>query len=170
MQAESPPTSWQVAESVLLDPLEQSKLLAYARERFGIGADDARDLVQETALELLRQQSVVESPRGFIFAVFRSRCCRFLDACRRTREVFVAPPAEQIEPREECPAPSADSEQQFALREALQVISSSCRRLLAAYYVEGKTLVETARRLEMATTGVSKTFNRCLQRLRRCLS
>lgn len=82
----------------------------------------------------------------------------------------MAPPGEQIEPREECPAPAADSEQQFALREALQVISSSCRRLLAAYYVEGKTLVETARRLEMATTGVSKTLNRCLQRLRRCLS
>ncbi len=170
MHVEAPPTSRQVAESVLLDPVEQGKLLAYARKRFGIDVDDARDLVQETALELLRQQSVVESPRGFIFAVFRSRCCRFLDACRRTREVFASLPAEQVNFEDECPAPGADSEQQFALREALQVISSSCRRLLAAYYVEGKTLVETARRLEMATTGVSKTFNRCLQRLRRCLS
>jgi RNA polymerase sigma factor (sigma-70 family) len=169
MHAESPPTTWQVAENFLLNPKEQGKLVSYARERFGIGADDAQDLVQETALELLRQQTRVESPQGFIFAVFRSRCCRFLEACRRGREVF-APQPDREEFAEDSSGPDPGTERNLALREALRVVSSSCRRLLAAYYVEGKTLVETARRLEMATTGVSKTFNRCLQRLRRCLS
>jgi RNA polymerase sigma factor (sigma-70 family) len=169
MSAEAPPTSWQVAESFLQNPGEQGKLLAYARERFGIGPDDAQDLIQDTALELLRQQTFVESPQGFIFAVFRARCCRFLEGRRRGREVF-APKVETEDSHGGPSAPDAGTERNLALREALQVVSSSCRRLLAAYYVEGKTLVETARRLEMATTGVSKTFNRCLQRLRRCLS
>jgi RNA polymerase sigma factor (sigma-70 family) len=169
MGAESPPTTWQVAELFLLNPSEQGKLLAYARERFGIAAEDARDLIQDTALELLRQQTFVESPQGFIFAIFRSRCCRFLDAARRRREVFEPPPSRDGLEVEPC-APDEGTERQVALREALAVVSSSCRQLLAAYYVEGKTLVEAARRLEMAATGASKSFNRCLQRLRRCLS
>ena len=92
MGAEAPPTTWQVAEAVLLDGHQRGKLLAYARDRFGIPSEDARDLVQETALELLRNQTHVENPGGFVMAVFRSRCCRYVDARRRGREVFAAVP------------------------------------------------------------------------------
>jgi RNA polymerase sigma factor (sigma-70 family) len=168
MGVEAPPTTRAIAVAVLADPGQRSRLLAYARDRFGIGSDDAQDLLQDTALELLRQQSHIESPQGFVFALFRSRCWRFVERRRRGLEVFVARP----QACEASPAPGGAGEldRRLALREALNGISSSCRRLLAAYYVEGQTLTETARVMELASSGVFKTINRCLQRLRRCIA
>jgi RNA polymerase sigma factor (sigma-70 family) len=164
MGAESTTPS-QIAETVLLDARERRKLLAYARQRFRIGPEDAQDLLQETALELLRQRTHVESPRGFLFAVFRSRCCRYADVRRRNREV----PIGDLDARDAL-GPGADAvNRQLALRQALQVVSSSCRRLLAAYYAEGQSLTETARAMALAPSGVFKTINRCLNRLKRCL-
>ena len=167
MGVEAPPTTRQIAVAVLADPGQRSRLLGYARDRFGIGSEDAQDLLQDTALELLCQHSHIESPQGFVFALFRSRCCRFVEGRRRGLEVFVARPACEASP---APGGAGDLDRRLALREALNGISSSCRRLLAAYYVEGQTLTETARVMELASSGVFKTINRCLQRLRRCIA
>src|SRR5439155_19439998 len=71
-------TSHEVALAVVLDREQRSKLVAYARARFGIGREDAEDLLQETALELLRQHTIVHNPRGFTFRVFHRRCCRHI--------------------------------------------------------------------------------------------
>jgi RNA polymerase sigma factor (sigma-70 family) len=169
MGAEAPPTTWQVAEAVLLDGHQRARLLAYARDRFGVPAEDARDLVQDTALELLRHQTHVENPSGFVMAIFHSRCCRYADARRRGREVFTAVP-EPSEIRAPEDKDSSALDRQLALRQALQEISSSCRRILAAYYVEGQTLTETAQSMALASSGVFKTLARCLKRLRKCLA
>jgi len=59
---------------------------------------------------------------------------------------------------------------QVALRQALGEISTSCRRLLAAYYVEGQSLREAAEIFTLTYTNVSKTINRCLRRLRQCMN
>ncbi|MEO8430973.1 MAG: sigma-70 family RNA polymerase sigma factor [Acidobacteriota bacterium] len=168
MEANSPPAAWRAVEGVLLDPAERRKLVSYARSRFGIAAEDAEDLLQETALESLRQRCYVESPPGFVFAMFRARCCRFLDAGRRQGEVFATGPGRF----DEVPIPEDPNrlDRQLALREALTEISSSCRRLLAAYYVEGRTLRDASHSVALAASGVSKTLNRCLKRLRRCLN
>ncbi|HYK41933.1 MAG TPA: sigma-70 family RNA polymerase sigma factor [Thermoanaerobaculia bacterium] len=164
MAAEAP-TTWQVAEAVLVDAEQRGKLVGFARDRFGIPPEDADDLLQETALELVRQQAHVENPDGFVFAVFRNRCRRFLEARTRRREVFAPPVAD---------SPSAETacgiDERLALREALSEISSSCRQILAAHYVEGQTLTETARRLALANSGIFKAMTRCLKRLRKCLS
>ena len=61
-------------------------------------------------------------------------------------------------------------EARIALREALGEISSACRRILSAYYIEGQSLNEAARSLDLASSGVFKTINRCLKRLRACLN
>ena len=58
-------------------------------------------------------------------------------------------------------------DRQLALREALNEISSSCRRLLAAYYVEGRTLRDASHSVALAVSAVPKTLSRCLERLRR---
>lgn len=89
-------TSREIAEAVLLDGEQRSRLVAYARSRFGIESDDAQDLLQETALELLRHRTIVRSPHGFTFKVFHTRCCRFLQARQANRRVFSGPqePAE----------------------------------------------------------------------------
>ena len=156
-------TSRQIAESVLLDPEQRNRLVGYARSRFGIGATDAEDLLQDTALELLRQRTSVRSPGGFVFAVFRTRCCRFLESHGAPREApSAAPPVAQPS--------SVDAEDaRVALRVAFRGISTPCRRLLLAYYMEGRSLREAAETMALAYSGVWKTINRCLKKLKECL-
>jgi RNA polymerase sigma factor (sigma-70 family) len=167
MSADAPPTTRQIAESVLLDETQRRKLFAYASARFAIGAQDAEDLLQDTALELLRSRSYVRSPEAFVFAVFRARCARFTGGQVTARAVFAECP-----PGPERPTPPGVTERTdstIALREALNEVSTACRRLLSAYYVEGRSLREAARTVSLAYSGIAKTINRCLKRLRRCL-
>jgi hypothetical protein len=49
------------------------------------------------------------------------------------------------------------------LREALNEISSKCRRLIHAYYLEGQSLKEAARTVELADSSVARTISRCLR-------
>lgn len=168
MGAQTPPTTRQLAESVLLDAPQRAKLLAYAGSRFGIGAADAEDLLQDTLLELLRKRVHVRNPEGFIFTMFRACCVRHLEASRLIREVF----SQEAAPPEALPHPTGTErmDRRIALRQALGGISSACRRLLCAFYIEGRSLREAADTLDATQFGVSKTINRCLRRLRQCLN
>lgn len=166
--AEAPPTPRQVAEAVLFDMANRSKLLGFAASRFGIERVDAEDLLQETALGLLRHRGSVLHPDGFVFAAFRTRCARFAEARRLHRRRLRA----QISEDDEIPHPSGPerTDRGVALREALNGISSSCRRLLCAYYIEGQSLNETAEELTLPCAVVSRRVSRCLERLRACLN
>lgn len=168
MEAATSSTSRQAAEAVLADGRQRNKLRAYASQRFSIGAEDAEDLLQETAIELLRRPLHIENPDGFVFAVFRARCCRFIESHVKSSRVFAPAPDGYAD------APAAESgerlDRRVALREALNVISAPCRRILASYYGEGRSLIETAQEMARAASGIGKTINRCLRYLRRCLS
>jgi RNA polymerase sigma factor (sigma-70 family) len=168
MSAEAPPTSTtQVAEAILLDSGRRRQLFNYACARFGIGAADAEDLLQETVLELLRCQNCIKSPEGFVFAVFRARCTRFIATRVAANRVFSSQDASSVEIPVKA---SVEVDEQVALREALGTISSACRRLLRAYYVEGQSLREAASTVSLAYSSVAKTISRCLRRLRQCLA
>jgi RNA polymerase sigma factor (sigma-70 family) len=166
MGADAPPPTRQIAEAILLDRARRSKLLAFAYSRFGIRSDEAEDLLQETAFELLRHRGYVRSPDGFVFAVFRARCARFVRGVQTRRRVFAAGSSNS----EACDSMLPEGvDRQLALREALSEISASCRRLLAAYYIEGHSLREAARVVALQYSSVAKTISRCLKKLRRCL-
>jgi len=161
------PGSREIAQAVLLDGEQRSRLVAYARSRFGIESDDAQDLLQETALELLRQRTAVRSPHGFTFKVFHLQCCRFLQARQTHRKVFAAA---KEPPETACDATALETaHRRIELRELLKTISSSCRRILLTYYVEGRSLQETAQAIPLPFSGVWNTINGCLRRLRACL-
>lgn len=169
MASQAPPNARQVAAAFLQDHHDRSRLIAFARTRFGIPAEDAEDLIQDTALELLRRGDHLRNPEAFVFTVFRARCSRFLAFRCKT------PAPVPLESTERCEALLRDAgaerlNRELALRQALNGISSICRRILAAYYVEGQSLKEAARAVAQASSGVSKTISRCLQRLRKCLS
>jgi RNA polymerase sigma factor (sigma-70 family) len=167
MEANAPKTTRQVVEAILVDRARRGKLCAYAHSRFGICADDAQDLLQETAIELLRHQAYVRAPDAFVFSVFRTRCARFIDSRRIDRDRF--DDATLIDDAPD--GGRADGlDRRVALRKALNSISSACRRLLCAYYFEGESLREAGRRLSLAHSSVEKTIGRCLERLRRCLA
>jgi RNA polymerase sigma factor (sigma-70 family) len=161
-------TSHEVAQAVVLDGEQRSKLVAYARARFGLAPEDAEDLLQETALELLRQQTIVRSPLGFTFRVFHRRCCRFIRMRQADRQVFV-PVENPVETACDAAAPET-ADRQLTLRRVLETISSPCRRILLAYYLEGRSLKETAEAMPTPYPGVWNTINRCLRRLRACLA
>ncbi len=161
----SAPTSREIAET-LQDREQRSRLLAYALSRFGIESWDAEDLLQETALELVRQRTVVRSPRGFVFRIFHMRCCRFLKRRRAEFRIFSGKGSSAAFAREE---QAESASQRIALREVFRTISSSCRKILLAYYVEGRSLRETARTIPLPYSGVWSTISRCLRRLRSCL-
>ena len=166
MSADAPPTPRQVAEAVLLDENQRRRLFAYAGSRFGISLEDSEDILQDTALELLRCRSYVRSPEGFVFAVFRGRCARFVGSQIAARGTLAAGGGAGC-----AVALSPDQvDSQVALREALNEVSSACRRLLSAYYVEGQSLREAARTVSLTYSSVAKTISRCLKRLRRCLT
>lgn len=166
MGANAPPPAQHIAE-ILLDESRRRRLCAYAGSRFGIGSDDTEDLLQETAEELLRYREYVRSPEGFIFSVFRTRCIRYAHARRLRREVFTTANAGVETAVFDLPE-SAD--RQLALRQAFSKISSSCRRLLVAYYLEGHSLREAAKVVPVQYSSVFKTISRCVKKLREYLT
>jgi RNA polymerase sigma factor (sigma-70 family) len=167
MELGSSPDSREIAQAVLLDAEQRRRLLANARSRFGIDSDDAQDLLQETALELLRQRAAVRRPKGFTFKIFHLRCCRFIQA-RRTNRQFFATTEEP--PETACDTTALDTaDRRLELKQLLQTISSSCRKILLTYYVEGRSLQETAQAIPLPYSGVWNTINGCLRRLRACL-
>jgi RNA polymerase sigma factor (sigma-70 family) len=166
--ASAPRTPRQVAEEVLLDPQRRAKLMRYAQTRFGIGVSDAEDILQETALRLLRQRGLVHKPDGFFFASFRASCARFLDARRSSFTRLRGTVGEDESIPDPCGSDEID--RQLALRQALGGISVTCRRLLSAYYAEGLSLSEAAAGFTLTYAVVSQRIHRCLKRLRACLN
>jgi RNA polymerase sigma factor (sigma-70 family) len=169
MELENPSLARSVVETVLLDPEERARLIGYARVRFGINRDNAEDLLQETALELLRQRAIVRSPKGFVFTVFHARCSRFLRRNVADRRIF-SPSEPEVPPKSPDPPACETIDSRLALQEALDEISPGCRRLLFAYYFEGKSLREAADATARAYSGVWRTIDRCLKKLRQCLA
>ena len=166
MSSEAPQTTRQVVETVLLDAQERHKLVGFARNRYGIPSQEAEDLLQDTALELLRQRQYVQKPRAYVYAVFRARCGRHtsdrlhLDGGQISEEVA------QVDAGQ--PADEALNSK-LMIRKALGTVSSNCRKILAAHYIQGQSLKETAATMSLAHSGVTKTIGRCLKRLRECL-
>jgi RNA polymerase sigma factor (sigma-70 family) len=154
----------EVAEYLVLDQKLVRKLVALARTRFGIGEDDAEDLVQETALEIVRSPSLIASPEGFAFQVFHNRCSRFLTRKTR-RKALIA------EPGFANPTPSVDAnlDETAIVRAGFAQISPTCRTLLRSYYVEGASLKETAARTGHSSKQVWKRLSACLKKLKEAI-
>jgi len=154
-----------VAEFLLTDVEHRTRFVTYARVRFGIGPEDAEDLLQETVLELIRVERAIHSPTGLAFQIFHRRCCRHLTRSRRARH---APLNEQSPEMETVPeVDRADG--LVLLRQGFEKISVACRQLLTAYYLEGKSIKETADEMSLASSGIWTLVNRCIQKLRVCL-
>ena len=164
MSTEAPTTTRQVVETLLLDSGERNALLRIARSRYHIAKDRAEDLLQDLAVDLLRQRQYVRRPRAYLHAVFRVRCSRQW-----------RPPELSGEIPEELAAMEsgilvAELDRRVSLRQALQLISAPCRKLLRARYIEGQSLRASAERMTLAYSGITKTINRCLKKLRACLA
>ncbi len=160
-------TPRQVVETLLLDPGERSRLLSFAQRRYGIRREAAEDVLQDAAVQLLAQRQRVRKPRAYLFTVFRIRCRRYLGSSLRYSNATQLPD-ESLDFSDDDQETAAG--RSIALREGLVRISSACRKILAAHYIEGCSLRETAERMTLAYAGITKAISRCLKRLRACLT
>lgn len=151
----------EVAEQLLLDLREVGRLMRMARLQFGIGADDAQDLLQETALDVVRERAGIRHPRAYVTRVFYMQCCQYVRRAVRSRSRL----AEGELPDVAIPEGPA-AEDLLALRQALGRISPGCRGLLMAHYIEGKSFGEAAREFGFSEKQAWKRFNACLRKLR----
>lgn len=165
--AATPMTGPAVAERLILDEPLRDRLIEIAAHRFRLDRETAEDLLQETAIELVRSAGLIQKPDGFAYRVFYTRCCHYLE-----RETGRRALREQAGP----PPPRSHTDEAEALdlgitlRQALAQVTPSCRRLLYYRYIEGRSLEETAAVLEKAGSGVSTLITRCLRKLRRLVS
>jgi len=164
---EQPRASVEVAEALMANREQRRRLSTYARVRFGIVEEDAEDVLQETVMDVIRAAGPILRPDGFIFQVFHAKCCRHLRRRTGRRAVQALVDAHGTVHLSAPDGPG--SEDLLALKQGLARISSRCRALLRAYYLEGKSLRETADEMSLAGTGVWNLINRCLRRLRQCL-
>jgi len=153
-----------VAEETLLDPRELARLTRLARLQFGIGADDALDLLQETALDVVREQAGIRHPRAYVTRVFYMQCCQYVRRAVRSRSRLPGGALPDVAAPEGLAA-----EDLLALRQALGRISPGCRGLLMAHYMEGKGFAEAAREFGFSEKQAWKRFNACLKKLRSSL-
>lgn len=146
---------------LLRDPREIARLTRLAKLQFGIEGDDVLDLLQETALDLVKVIKRVQHPHALVRKVFYRQCCQYVRRVVRLRRRFADASALDL------PAPEGiAAEHVLAIRQALERISPGCRGLLMAHYMEGKSLTEAAREFGFSEKQAWKRFDACLKRLR----
>jgi len=161
VEIKAPHSGLDVAEQLLLDRRELARLMRMARLQFGIGAEDAQDLLQETALDVVRERAGIRHPRAYVTRVFYMQCCQFVRRAVRSRSRV----SEEELPDVTAPEGLAAVDL-IALRQALGRISPGCRGLLMAHYMDGKGFSEAAGEFGFSEKQAWKRFNACLRMLR----
>src|SRR5271169_2338457 len=151
----------EVAEQLLLNPREIGRLMRLADLQFGIGHDDAQDLLQEAALDIVREKKNIKSPRGYVTRVFYMQCCQYVRRAVRRRAHEGRLAAFDVAAPDALPA-----DERLALEEAMERISPGCRGLLMAHYIEGKGFGEAAIEFGFSEKQAWKRFDACLRKLR----
>ena len=98
--------------------------------------------------------------------VFHTRCC---DHLRRQKLRGKTDAALAFTPEARPHETQDGASLTLSLQQGFSRISLSCRQLLSAYYIEGRSLKETAETMSLSHRGIWTRINRCLGRLRKCL-
>ncbi len=163
----APVTGRQAAERLATDSVFRERVSRWAASRLGIEESRAGDLLQETLIEVLKTQSPIENAEAFGFHVFQTRCYKLLRSSASRPRIESLDDAAFPEPMA---PPSGIGLDRIFIAQALARVSKRCRELLALHYLEGRSLKETAAVQGLQTVSVSVLINRCLQKLRTCLS
>ncbi len=153
-----------VAAIVASDEELRERLLAYAVRSFQLDHATAEDLLQDALLDILRSEQEIRSPEGFAAVVFRARCRHHVERLVERRACARGAPL---------PRSSGDDRESIVaaitLREGFRLLSPTCKTLLRARYLEGRSLRQMAAELVFAYSGISTLISRCVRRLRLCV-
>lgn len=137
------------------------RLRVLAHRRYGLSAEDAGDVLQHVALEILRRRPRPKSPRAFFTTAFKRRCLDF----HRNRK-----PGRALAESDRTADPRGQLVDVTTLHVGLSRLSPRCRELITRYALEGRTLPETASVTALPPSSLWFRVNRCLGRLRECLT
>jgi RNA polymerase sigma factor (sigma-70 family) len=156
-------TGADVARDALLQREQVSRLVNYAHTRFGIAAADAEDVLQEALFEIAGSETFVRSPRAYVFRVFHNHCAEFVERKISRREV---PVPTNLRLAAADTSGGVDLDSWLTVKQGLASLSVTCRTLLVAHYLEGRTLKDAAGEVNLSTKTVWKRLTRCLEKLR----
>ena len=163
-----PPTV--AAESQVVDLLRASlPKIRSTLARYRIPASDQDDLVQETALALVRNLDSIENPPAWLVGCLKHKCLHYWRAHRRRLYDSVDTGILEVM----APASSESAERGLArteLRAALGRIDGKCRKMLEMRYLMGCRTSELAVSFGYQPASVGKIASRCLGALTRELN
>jgi RNA polymerase sigma-70 factor, ECF subfamily len=140
-----------------------SYIYSIAVRGFGMNAEEAGDVVQETFLKLVEGLPGYRREgefRGWLRQVARNCCLAYL---RRRR------PVEPLDETLSDPAQEetlARIERAFVLVEALGSLEGSCRELITLFFFQGRPYKDIAAALAIPEGTVASRLSRCLEKLR----
>jgi len=160
------------AWSLLID---KYKALIYSIPvKYGLPSQDAADVFQATCAELLARLPELREPRAlpkWLMQVAHHECYRW----KRQQQRLVSRDGEADLPEPETP-PIAESvmqqtQEEQMLREAMNVLSAQCRRLVELLFFEtpSRPYAEVAKELGLAVGSIGFTRQKCMERLHRQL-
>ena len=156
-------------ETWLGDLLERVEIRARPIfHRFGLGREDAEDLLQQTCMIFLRKRSEIHNPEAWMLGTIRNQCLMLLRRRHRSLAQRVDQAVlEQIAGSGESGQVAADL--RHDLERVLLDVPERCHRLLRLRYLEGCEASELALQLGYKQSGIYKLVERCLAAFSRAL-
>jgi RNA polymerase sigma factor (sigma-70 family) len=136
--------------------------------RYQIPPEDADDIVQQTMLDLVYKQELINNPEGWVLGSVRNRCVIYWR--KRRSQLYEAVDTAILELVAQ---PSGPSQHGATLRHDLERVLSAlpprCQEVLRLRYGLGYGPSEVAEALGYRPSSIRKVTNRCLARLTRHL-
>lgn len=137
--------------------------------RYQIPVEDAEDIVQQTMLDLVYKQELINNPEGWVLGSVRNRCViywrkrrsQLYDAVDSAILELVAQPAG--------PSPQDGAGLRHDLERVLSALPERCQEVLRLRYGLGYGPSEVAEAMGYRPSSIRKVTNRCLARLTRQL-
>jgi RNA polymerase sigma factor (sigma-70 family) len=154
--------------------LEKYKKLIYSIPvKYGLSADEATDVFQETCLALLSELPRLRDPRAlpkWLMQVTSHKCLRLKQQHERTGAIddTAGRLSEVADTGRRSDQLILEVEREQALREAMSTLSPRCLRLIQMLFFESpsRPYQEIARTLNLACGSIGFIRGRCLERLR----
>lgn len=136
--------------------------------RYQIPLEDAEDIVQQTMLDLVYKQELINNPEGWVLGSVRNRCVIYWR--KRRSQLYDAVDSAILELVAQPAGPSQDGAGlRHDLERVLSGLPGRCQEVLRLRYGLGYGPSEVAEAMGYRPSSIRKVTNRCLARLTRQL-
>jgi RNA polymerase sigma factor (sigma-70 family) len=155
--------------------VDKYKALIYSIPvKYGLAPQEAADVFQITCLELLQRLPDLREPRAlpkWLMQVAHHECYRRKRQAQRVVEWEESPDVPELQVPALAQSLIEETQQEQALREAIQGLSPRCQRLVELLFFEtpARSYSEIAAELGLAVGSIGFNRQRCIEKLRQHL-